>query len=76
MNELKKFRTISGETQKESAENLGISLSKYQKAEQGIQGVSDRLKIKMAIHFNTTVEALFFSHNITNSNNDDSIITH
>lgn len=72
MNELKKYRMILGETQKESAENLGISISKYQKAEQGIQGVSDKLKIKMAKHFNTTVEVLFFSHTITNSNSKTS----
>jgi len=68
LNKLKQFRTVSGETQQESAQRLNISISKYQKAEQGVQGVSDDLKIRMAIHFNTTVEAIFFSNTITNSN--------
>lgn len=76
MNKLKKFRMISGETQKESAEKLGISISKYQKAEQGIQGVSDKLKIRMAKHFNTTVELLFFDFTITNSNNEKPLPVH
>ncbi|MFC6324002.1 helix-turn-helix transcriptional regulator [Companilactobacillus baiquanensis] len=67
MNKLKEYRNILGETQQESAERLNISISKYQKAEQGIQGVSDSLKIKMANHFNTSVGVLFFGENITYS---------
>lgn len=69
LNRLKEFRTFLGETQQESAQNLDISTSKYQKAEQSIQGVSDGWKIKMADHFNTTVGVLFFEDIITNSNN-------
>ncbi|GEO63974.1 helix-turn-helix transcriptional regulator [Companilactobacillus nantensis] len=75
MNQLKKFRLSLGETQRESAEKLGISISKYQKAEQGIQGVSDKLKVKMANHFKTTVEILFFENYITYSDNKNESVS-
>lgn len=68
-NKLKYFRSKIGETQQETAQKLGLSISKYQKAEQGAQGVSDHLKIKMAKYFGTTVGVLFFDETITNSNN-------
>jgi putative transcriptional regulator len=71
MSELKHYRKKLNQTQKEVAANLGISLSAYSQAEQGRKGVSDKLKIKMAKYFNTTVGVLFFGEGITISNRND-----
>lgn len=40
----------------------------YAQVEQGKKGVFDKMKIKIAKYFNTTVGILFFEESITNSN--------
>lgn len=68
MRKLKHYRKMFNQTQREVANNLGISISMYAQVEQGKKGVSDKLKIKIAKYFNTTVGILFFGEPITNSN--------
>ncbi|MFL2133054.1 helix-turn-helix domain-containing protein [Desemzia sp. FAM 23990] len=68
MTVLKKEREALGKTQKEVAEETGISYSMIQLLEQGRRSGSDQTKIKLANYYGTTVEYLFFSNNITQSN--------
>lgn len=68
MRKLKHYRKMFNQTQREVANNLGISISMYAQVEQGKKGVSDKMKIKIAKYFNTTVGILFFGESITNSN--------
>ncbi|WP_182437987.1 helix-turn-helix transcriptional regulator [Bombilactobacillus bombi] len=71
MSKLKHYRKMFNQTQQEVANNLGISISTYAQAERGQKGVSDKLKIKMAKYFHTTVGILFFGDTITNSNSSN-----
>lgn len=66
---LKTVRRRNNETQEELARAIGVSVSKIQKAEQGRQGLSDPLKVKIAEHYHQTVGYIFFDDPITNSNN-------
>ena len=62
MRKLKHYRKMFNQTQREVANNLGISISMYAQVEQGKKGVSDKLKIKIAKYFNTTVGILFLEN--------------
>lgn len=68
MNRLKFFRNKYHQTQSQVAKDVGVSISSYSKLEQGIRGASDKLKIKIANHFNTTVGVIFFDDPITETN--------
>lgn len=58
---LKEIREGKNETQVETARVLELSISQYQKIEQGIRGSSDSTKIKISKHFNLPVGYIFFN---------------
>lgn len=49
-----------GETQEDVARAIGISLSAMAMYETGKRIPRDEIKVKLANHYNTTVEELFF----------------
>lgn len=65
---LKQERERIGKTQKEVAEETGISYSMIQLLEQGRRNPSDKNKIKLAKYYGKSIEYLFFNEEITNSN--------
>lgn len=65
---LKQERERIGKTQKEVAEETGISYSMIQLLEQGRRNPSDKNKIKLAKYYGKSIEYLFFNEQITNSN--------
>lgn len=68
MSVLKNEREKLKKTQKEVAEDTGISYSMIQLMEQGRRTPSDKNKIKLSKYYGKSVEYLFFSNKITNSN--------
>lgn len=69
MSVLKKERERLRKTQREVADETGISYSMIQLMEQGRRNPSDRNKVKLAKYYGKSVEHLFFSNEITNSDN-------
>lgn len=67
MSVLKQERERLNKTQREVAEETGISYSMIQLMEQGRRNASDKTKIKLARYYGKSVEHLFFSNNITDS---------
>lgn len=67
MTMLKIEREKLNKTQREVAEETGISYSMIQLMEQGRRGASDKNKIKLAKYYGKSVEHLFFSDKITHS---------
>lgn len=49
-----------GETQEDVARAIGVSLSAMAMYETGKRIPRDEIKVKLARHYNTTVESLFF----------------
>lgn len=70
MSNLKQERERLNKTQKEVADDTGISYSMIQLVEQGRRNASDKNKIKLAKYYGKSVEHLFFSNNITDSDNE------
>lgn len=68
---LRQVRNEYGETQEEAAIAVNISLSMFQKVEQGIKNASDPVKERIAEHYNLTVGYIFFDEPITYSNKKD-----
>lgn len=57
---LKKERNKKGKTQKEVAEDIGISMIMYSFMEQGLRKGSDKTKKKIAEYYGKTIDELFF----------------
>lgn len=60
-NNLKTIRSNSGKTQKQVAEELGISLSAYRKYEQGTRRLTDELLLQLSIYFSVSVDSILES---------------
>lgn len=58
---LYELRKKRGETQEEVAESIGISVSAYSAYETGQRVPRDKVKRRLAKHFNRTVQFLFFN---------------
>lgn len=56
---LRKLR--AKKTQKQVAQDLGVSLSAYVKYENGIRVPKDDIKKRIATYYNSTVQDIFFS---------------
>lgn len=69
MSVLKKERENLKKTQREVADETGISYSMIQLMEQGRRNASDKNKIKLAKYYGKSIEHLFFSNQITDSDN-------
>ncbi|SDJ69194.1 helix-turn-helix domain-containing protein [Alkalibacterium thalassium] len=67
MSILKHEREKLNKTQKEVADETGISYSMIQLMEQGRRNPSDKNKVKLAMYYGKSVEYLFFNGTITNS---------
>lgn len=59
-NNLRVFRQARQERPEETAQAVGISRSYLLKIEQGRRTCSTALALRLARHFNTTLDALFF----------------
>lgn len=60
-NNLKAIRSNSGKTQKQVAEELGLSLSAYRKYEQGTRRLADGLLLQLSIYFSVSVDSILGS---------------
>lgn len=60
-NNLKTIRSNSGKTQKQVAEELGISLSAYRTYEQGTRRLTDELLLQLSIYFSVSVDSILGS---------------
>lgn len=60
-NNLKAIRSNSGKTQKQVAEELGLSLSAYRKYEQGTRRLTDGLLLQLSIYFSVSVDSILGS---------------
>lgn len=60
-NNLKAFRFNSGKTQKQVAEELGLSLSAYRTYEQGTRRLTDELLLQLSIYFSVSVDSILGS---------------
>lgn len=60
-NNLKTIRSNSGKTQKQVAEELGISLSAYRTYEQGTRRLTDELLLQLSTYFSVSVESILGS---------------
>lgn len=58
---LYELRKKRGETQEEVATSVGISTQAYNSYETGQRMPRDDVKVRLAKHFNRTVQFLFFS---------------
>lgn len=57
---IKKLRLSHNETQKNLADAIGISVMAISKYENGLSIPSDDTKVKIARHYNVSVEWLFY----------------
>lgn len=57
---IKKLRLSHNETQKNLADAIGISVMAVSKYENGLSIPSDDTKVKIARHYNVSVEWLFY----------------
>lgn len=55
------------ESRKSVCDAVGISLSALQMYENGMRVPRDKIKIRLAQHYQTSVQDLFFSENVTKS---------
>lgn len=60
-NNLKAIRFNSGRTQKQVAEELGLSLSAYRTYEQGTRRLTDELLLQLSIYFSVSVDSILGS---------------
>lgn len=60
-NNLKTIRSNSGKTQKQVAEELGISLPAYRTYEQGARRLTDELLLQLSIYFSVSVDSILGS---------------
>lgn len=60
-NNLKTIRSNSGKTQKQVAEELGISLSAYRKYEQGTRRLTDEFLLQLSTYFSVSVDSILGS---------------
>lgn len=60
-NNLKTIRSNSGKTQKQVAEELGISLSAYRTYEQGTRRLTDELSRELSIYFSVSIDSILGS---------------
>lgn len=60
-NNLKIIRSNSGKTQKQVAEELGISLSAYRTYEQGTRRLTDELLLQLSTYFSVSVDSILGS---------------
>lgn len=60
-NNLKTIRSDSGKTQKQVAEELGISLSAYRTYEQGTRRLTDELLLQLSTYFSVSVDSILGS---------------
>lgn len=60
-NNLKSIRSNSGKTQKQVAEELGISLAAYRKYEQGTRRLTDELLLLLSTYFSVSVDSILRS---------------
>lgn len=60
-NNLKTIRSNSGKTQKQVAEELGISLPAYRTYEQGTRRLTDELLLQLSIYFSVSVDSILGS---------------
>ena len=60
---LKALRKDKGETQKETANAVGVSESAYSQYELGAKVPRDDKKVAIAKHFKQSVQAIFFDNN-------------
>lgn len=60
-NNLKAIRSNSGKTQKQVAEELGLSLSAYRTYEQGTRRLADELLLQLSIYFSVSVDSILGS---------------
>lgn len=58
---LRELRIKAGETQKQVADAVGITLMAVSQYESGTRIPRDEIKIKIATHFGETVESIFFN---------------
>lgn len=61
--EIKKLRVEKGETQQQFSEAIGVSTMAVSKYESGKMIPNDDKKIKIARHFEKSVEEIFFQGN-------------
>lgn len=59
-NNIKSLRIKHGETQKQLAEAIGVSVMAISKYESGSAVPSDDNKVKISRHYNMSVEAIFY----------------
>lgn len=64
---LRELRLKAGETQKQVADAVGITLMAVSQYESGARVPRDEIKIKIASHFNESVENIFFNQKYTKS---------
>lgn len=60
-NNLKTIRSNSGKTQKQVAEELGISLPAYRTYEQGTRRLTDELLLQLSTYFSVSVDSILGS---------------
>lgn len=60
-NNLKTIRSNSGKTQKQVAEELGISLSAYRTYEQGTRRLTDEFLLQLSTYFSVSVDSILGS---------------
>ena len=60
-NNLKTIRANSGKTQKQVANDLGISLFTYRKYEQGTRRLADELLLQLSTYFSVSVDSILGS---------------
>lgn len=60
---LKRLRTEKNESQEDTAKAAGVSLSSYKAYENGERIPRDEVKVRLAEHFGTTSQAIFFELN-------------
>lgn len=66
---MKKLRKSINKTAEAVADDLGISISSYNKYEQGIRTPRDEIKERIANYYNSSIASIFIQSNITNSDN-------
>lgn len=65
---LKKIRKERNIPREQAAKDLDISYSALSAYEIGQRIPRDYIKVKLAEYYGTTVQAIFFTHNVTESN--------
>lgn len=58
---LRELRIEGGETQRELADGIGVTVMAVSQYESGLRIPRDEIKIKIAAHFGRSVETIFFN---------------